>query len=151
MKKLAMFVIVLALGSSAFAQGPTPPNPADQTQPLVKYLTTVLSLTKTQQQQAKQLYLASATSEQTIHNNMRQAREGLRAAVKNNDSASIDEAANTIGQMTAQLESTHAKTDAALYQILTPEQQTKLSELQSQRGGPPSFSQPDQGPAMGFR
>jgi protein CpxP len=151
MNKLAMFVIVLALGSSTFAQGPTPPSPADLAQRQVKYLTTVLSLTKPQQQQAKQLYLVSATSEQTIHNNMRQAHEALRAAVKNNDSASIDEAANTIGQMTAQLESTHAKTDAALYQLLTPEQQTKLSDLRSQRGGPPPLGGPDQGPAMGFR
>ncbi len=116
MTKAATFLLALMLGSPAFAQAPTPPSPADQAQREVKYLSTVLSLTTAQQEQAKTIYISSATSEQTIHSSMRQAHEALRTAVKNNDTAGIDEAANTIGLLTAQLESARAKADAALYQ-----------------------------------
>jgi Spy/CpxP family protein refolding chaperone len=52
----------------------------------------------------------------------------------------------------AQSTSIHAKADAAFYQILTPEQQTKLTELESQHVGP--FDGPGGlagPPAMGFR
>jgi Spy/CpxP family protein refolding chaperone len=148
MKKIATFLLALTLGSLAFAQAPTPPSPTDQAQRQIKYLTTVLSLTTAQQQQAKTIYVSSATSEQAIHTSMRQAHDTLRTAVKNNDTVGIDEAANTIGLLTAQMESARAKADAALYQMLTEDQQAKLSDLQSQRG---PMGGPDAGPAMGFR
>lgn len=151
MTKAATFLLALMLGSPAFAQAPTPPSPADQAQREVKYLSTVLSLTTAQQEQAKTIYISSATSEQTIHSSMRQAHEALRTAVKNNDTAGIDEAANTIGLLTAQLESARAKADAALYQLLTADQQAKLSDLQNQHGGPAAMGGPDAGPAIGFR
>jgi Spy/CpxP family protein refolding chaperone len=150
MKKVATFVLALTLGSLAFAQAPTPTSSADQAQRQVKYLTTVLSLTTAQQQQAKTIYVNSATAEQTMHTSMRQAHDTLRIAVKSNDTASIDEAANTIGLLTAQMESARAKADAALYQVLTADQQLKLSDLQSQRG-PSPMGGPDAGPPMGFR
>lgn len=148
MKKVATFFLALTLASVALAQAPTPPSPADQARRQVKYLTTILSLTTAQQQQAKTIYVNSATSEQTIHTSMRQAHDTLRTAVKNNNTAGIDEAANTIGLLTAQMESARAKADAALYQVLTADQQAKLSDLQSQRG---PMGGPDAGPAMGFR
>jgi Spy/CpxP family protein refolding chaperone len=149
MKKVAIVILAVTFGSFAFGQGPTPPSPGDQTQRQVKYLTTVLSLTTAQQQQAKTLYANSATSEQTIRASMRKAHETLSTAAKNNDAAGIDQASNTIGQLTAQLASIHAKNDAALYQILTPEQQTKLSDLQSQHGGPSALGGP--GPGNGVQ
>jgi Spy/CpxP family protein refolding chaperone len=151
MKRVATFLLALTLGSLAFAQAPTPPTPTDQAQRQVKYLTTVLSLTTTQQEQARTIYLSSAASERTIHSSMRQAHETLRTAVKNNDTNAIDEAASTIGLLTAQLESARAKADAALYQVLTTDQQAKWSDLQSQHGGPMAMGAPDAGPAMGFR
>jgi Spy/CpxP family protein refolding chaperone len=102
----------------------------------VKYLTTLLSLNSAQQQQASTIYTNSATAEESAHQSMKSVHDNLRAAIKNNDAAAIDQASNALGQEIAQSTSTKAKADAAFYQILTPEQQSKMSELENERPGP---------------
>ena len=62
---------------------------------------------------------------------MKTAHESLKAAIQKNDSAGIEQAANTIGNLTTQMISAHAKAQAAFYQTLTPEQQTKMNEVES--------------------
>lgn len=101
----------------------------------VKTLTTLLSLTSAQQQQATTIYTNAAKAEQSIRESDRQTHDGLRTAVKANDTATIDQLASTVAQNTAQLTSIKAKADAAFYQILTSDQQTKFSELESQHMG----------------
>jgi Spy/CpxP family protein refolding chaperone len=64
---------------------------------------------------------------------MHAAHQTLDTAVKTNDGAAIDQAATTIGNLTAQLTATHAKAEAAFYQILNSDQQNKFSTLH-QRG-----------------
>ena len=70
---------------------------------------------------------------------MKAAHDTLQDAVKANDAAAIDQAANTIGQLTAQITSTHAKAEAAFYQTLTADQQVKFAQLHERgpRGGGP--------------
>jgi Spy/CpxP family protein refolding chaperone len=109
----------------------------------VKYLTTLLSLTTAQRQQATAIYTNSATAEESVHLGLRSAHESLRTAIKNNDGASIDQASNALAQEIAQSTSTRAKADAAFYQILTPDQQSKLSDFESERPGPFPFGGPD--------
>ncbi len=153
--KQVLLVISLAAASaiSALAQTqPTPPSPAEMANHQVKRLTTLLSLTSAQQQQATTIYTNAAKSEQTIHEGEKDSHDTLRTAIKANDIASIDQISSTLAQSMAQLTSIKAKADAAFYQILTSEQQTKFSDLESQHiglldghggpGGPP--------PAMGF-
>lgn len=138
MKIKPPFVAVLAcaVAISALAQTrPTPPSAADIAAHHVKTLTTLLSLTSAQQQQATTIYTNSAKAEQSIREADKGTRESLRAAVKNNDAATIDQISSTIAQSTAQLTSIHAKADAAFYQILTPEQQEKFTELESEHVG----------------
>jgi Spy/CpxP family protein refolding chaperone len=153
-KYLSVVILAAAMATSAPAQTqPKPPSPSEVAKHKVKTLTTLLSLTSAQQQQATTIYTNAAQSEQTIMQGEKEMHDNLHAAIKNNDSATIDQVAATMAQSMAQLTSIKAKADAAFYQTLTPDQQTKLNDLESQRmspldgpgglGGPP--------PAMGFR
>jgi Spy/CpxP family protein refolding chaperone len=72
---------------------------------------------------------------------MKTAHQTLHDAIKANDSAAIDQASATIGKLTGQMTAINAKAMATLYQALTPDQQTKLAQLEANRphgmhGGP---------------
>ncbi|HXB20501.1 MAG TPA: Spy/CpxP family protein refolding chaperone [Candidatus Solibacter sp.] len=127
-------IIILALAASAaFAQmGPAPGDPAEHAKHHLAMLTKQLDLTPAQQQQATTIFTNAAGSQTTIHNNLKTAHDGLNAAIKTNDTAAIDQAATNIGNLTAQMISAHAKARAAFFQILTPDQQTKLTQFESQ-------------------
>jgi Spy/CpxP family protein refolding chaperone len=140
--------IILALvASSALAQQMAPPSgdPAMHMQHHFAMLTKHLELTAAQQQQATTLFNNVMATQTTIHNNMKTAHDSLAAAIKSNDTGAIEQAANTIGNLTAQMTSNHAKAMAAFLQILTPEQQAKMTEFESQHGhfdGPEGFHGP---------
>jgi Spy/CpxP family protein refolding chaperone len=128
---LAMLITIPMLGQAP----PAPPNPAERTEHHVKMLTTLLSLSSAQQAQATTIFQNADRAEDPIHHSMKAAHDSLRTAIRNNDSAGIDQAAALIGQYSGQMASTHAKAEAAFYQILTPEQQTKLSEFENEQRG----------------
>jgi Spy/CpxP family protein refolding chaperone len=144
-----LLVLLLALASmSALAQGPQPPDPATMVQHRVNLLTAQLGLSSAQQQQATTIYTNSMNGLQPLHDQMKTAHQAIQAAVTQGNSAAIDQAANTIGSLTAQMAAAHAKADAQFFQILTADQQTKFTQLQSQhqgrgfghgRGGPQGF------------
>lgn len=137
MRTIATLVLAALLAGSLAAQTPPPgpPNPAQHAQRQVKFLTTMLSLNAAQQQQATTIFTDAASASASVRQNMRDARQNLDAAVKSNNAAGIDQAAATIGQLTTQLTSIEAKARAAFYQVLTPDQQSKLTELRM-HGGP---------------
>jgi Spy/CpxP family protein refolding chaperone len=101
----------------------------------VSFLTTLLSLTAAQQQQATSIFTTAATAGATVFSSLKTARQSLETAVKNNDSATIDQVSATIGNSTAQRTANDAKADAAFYQILTADQQSKLTQFEAQGGG----------------
>ena len=149
-KTLSLFVFVTTLAASlAFAQTTSSPGPmrGNGIQHRVAFLTTLLTLTTAQQTQATTIFTNAAAAAATVHSSMKTAREALKAAVTSNDAATIDTNANTIGTLTGQLTSIEAKADGAFYQILTPEQQTKFTQFESEGHG--GFGG-DMGPA-GFR
>jgi Spy/CpxP family protein refolding chaperone len=129
-----MTIPAIAL-SMAFAQGPgggMPPG--DPIQHRIDRLTAELSLTAAQQEQAKTIFTKAATDLAGLRTNMSTARQTLDSAVKANNIAGIDQAAAGIGNLTAQETSISAKAEAAFYQILTPDQQTKWNSMRP-RGG----------------
>lgn len=147
MKKAMLTILVAfwALSLLAAQEPPSPPSrpdPATRAQHRVQFLTRQLDLTAGQQQQATTLFTNAATSQSALREQLKSARQGLARAVKNNDSGAIDQAAATIGNLTAQLTSAQAKAKMAFNQLLTPEQQNKLGQMESQRphhrgpGGP---------------
>lgn len=125
-------VTVSALSLSAQAtqqQQAQLPSATDRAQHHIQRLTTLLSLSTAQQQQATTIFSNAASSEDTTHQSMRTAHENLEAAVKSNNVSSIDQIAAEIGSLTTQMVANEAKAQAAFYQILTPDQQSKLSQL----------------------
>jgi Spy/CpxP family protein refolding chaperone len=123
-KTFAIFVFVSALGVSALAaqNSNTGANRGNSVQHRINYLTTLLSLTAAQQQQATTIFTTAASAQASVHSSMTAARQSLTTAVQSNDTAGIDQAATTIGSLTAQTTANQAKAEAAFYQILTPAQ-----------------------------
>ncbi len=141
---IAQMVILGCAHLALLAQAPPqPPSPTDHAQREVKHFTTLLSLTPAQQEQATAIFTDAAIAEQKLHEVERPAHESLRSAVKSDNVSAIEQASNIIGQSTTTLVAVHAKADAAFYQLLNPEQQNKLSELQAERPEPPPFGPPD--------
>lgn len=135
---LVLALLAFAFAASiAFAQGRHggPPDPATMVQHQVQHLTTVLSLTPAQQQQATTIFTGAMSGASSFHSDMKTAHQSLQAAIKNNDPNAITQAANSIGNLTSQMVAAHAKAQAAFYQILTPDQQTKMTQLESEHHG----------------
>ena len=98
-------------------------------------LTTLLSLTPAQQQQATTIFTNSAGADSTARASLKTAHQTLNTAVKNNDASGIEQAAATIGNVTAQTAANDAKAQAAFNQILTPDQQAKYAQWESTAHG----------------
>ncbi len=137
MKSFTSLALVVLMAAAAVAQQTprTPPTPAEIAAHRVAFLTSLLTLTSAQQAQATTIFTNAATQEQSLRDSMKTAHEALQTAVKANNAAGIDSAANTIGNLTTQSISTQSKADAAFYAILTPDQQTKLNASHHGRGG----------------
>ena len=129
----AIAVVALA-GAFAVAQDRNPPDPAQMVQNHVDFLTKHLSLNAQQQQQATSILTEEANSSKSLHDQMRTAYETLHNAIQKNDSASMEQAANTIGNLTTHITVAHAKAQAALFQTLSPDQQNKLGQMESHHG-----------------
>lgn len=138
MKAMLKIMGVLLMATALMAQSAPPEqhDPAEHAQHHLKMMTTLLSLTPQQQQQASAIFTNTANSQTGIHQNMKAAHEALDQAIKNNDQAGIEQAAATIGQLTTQMVVNHGKAQAAFYQILTPDQKAKLNEFESEEHGP---------------
>jgi Spy/CpxP family protein refolding chaperone len=142
-KKAALsLLLTCGLATAMFAQSTgttqgtgTMPNPANRVQHQVNFLTTVLTLTSAQQQQATTIFTNAATANTTVFQSLKTARQSLWTAVQNNDSNSIASVTSNIGSLVAQMSATRAQAEAAFYQILTPDQQAKLTQLHSMPHG----------------
>lgn len=131
-----IFLFAVMASSLAIGQGHRQPaDPSEHIQDHVNFMTTVLSLTPAQQQQATTIFTNEANATKALHDQMKSAHDALSAAIQKNDTASIDSSAATIGNLTSQMISAHAKAQAAFNQSLTPEQQTKMSQLHSHEHG----------------
>jgi Spy/CpxP family protein refolding chaperone len=119
----------------AFAQPAANPGPGGFVQQQVSFLTRLLSLTSAQQQQATTIFTAAANRGFPIDGSLRNAEQKLRAAERNNDRAGIQAISTTIGNLTAQMTAAESTAKAAFYQILTPDQQTKLNQFDTQDQG----------------
>jgi Spy/CpxP family protein refolding chaperone len=135
-KYVILTLVILALAATAvYAQHhKNAPDPAARIQRHAEHMTTALGLNATQQQQLTAMLTTEAANEKSFHEQMRAAHDSLKAAVQKNDTAGIDAAAATIGNLTAQMASSHAKAHAAFVQTLTPDQQTKLNTMMEKHG-----------------
>jgi hypothetical protein len=101
---------------------------------LTKYLnslTTLLGLSSTQQQQASSIFAAAVTAQAGIRSNMKLTRRGLSTAIRNNDSAGISQLSATLGSLTGQHTAAGATANAAFFQLLSADQQSRLTPIKS--------------------
>lgn len=138
LKVLAAFLALTGLLAYAQRQH-QPPDPAQMVQHRVNFLTDKLGLSPTQQQQATNIFTSELTAGKPLHDQMKTAHESLQAAVKKNDNAGIEQAAGTIGSLTSQMISARSKADAAFYQTLTPDQQSKYAQMHGHGPGMHGF------------
>lgn len=155
MSKLSQFLGMAALSATlVFAQRPgsrvagTPPDPATMIQMRVDRLATLLSLTDAQKAQATTIFTDAFTAGQSIHTSLQTDHDSLSAAVKANDTASIDKVSGLIGTLHGQLTAINSKADAAFYAILTADQKAKYDALPH---GGPGFGPPGGPGGRGFR
>jgi Spy/CpxP family protein refolding chaperone len=94
----------------------------------VAKMTALLTLTPAQQTQVTSI-LTNAAGSRADRGSMKQVRAQMRTAIQANDTATIEQASNTIGNIAAQNAAARAKTAAAIYQILTPDQKAKAAQL----------------------
>jgi Spy/CpxP family protein refolding chaperone len=97
------------------------------------FLSAYLNLTPAQQAQEKSIFQGERQSAQPIRQQLRQTRQSLRAAVLADNTAQIQQLATTEGGELGQLMAIRSTAMAKVHQILTPEQQQKLSALQQAR------------------
>ena len=100
------------------------------------YLAGYLSLTDSQKPQAKIIFDAAATANETARGQFTAAQEALTAGVKaNRTDAELDRLAAAVGLVQGQLAAINAKASAKFYALLTPEQKTKYDALGNRGGG----------------
>jgi Spy/CpxP family protein refolding chaperone len=93
-------------------------------------LTALLSLTSAQQASVAALFTSAGSTRASLHSSLKAARKALKDAVKSNDSGAMTQASSTLGILTGQKIANGAAANAALFQLLTPAQRTKLSQFQ---------------------
>ena len=95
------------------------------------FMTTLLSLTAAQQSETAKIFASASSSHAEVKKSVKGARQTLGEAVKNNDHDGINRVSNALGTLAAQHHSLGASAQAAFFQILTPDQQTKLNQFRS--------------------
>ena len=132
---LKVIAVLAVMSVFVAAQHRQPPDPAQMVQHHVEHLTKALSLDAQQQQQATSIFTEAANSSKSLHDQLRTAHDNLHAAVQKNDTASIEQISNTVGNLMAQETMAHAKAMAAFYQTLRPDQQSKFSQMKDHGPG----------------
>jgi Spy/CpxP family protein refolding chaperone len=107
------------------------PKTAAKQAKYISFLTTYLSLLPNQQDQTAHIFATASSSEAALKSSMKAARKSLAQSVKSNNTAGITQAAAAIGTLVAQRHTIGANANAAFFQLLTSDQQAKLSQLNS--------------------
>jgi Spy/CpxP family protein refolding chaperone len=106
------------------------PKTAAKQEKYIGFLSTLLSLTTTQQQQANSIFSAAIASKTALRSQVQAAHDALSEAVKTNNATTINQASAAIGALGAQKRALGAQANSNFYQILTPAQQATLSAFQ---------------------
>ncbi len=112
-------------------------DPAGMIDHRISRMNAVLTLNSGQQTQIRTILTNEQTTESGFRTSMKAAHTNLRTAIQNNDAASIESISSQIGTITGQSIASHAKTQAAIYALLSPEQQTKAQQFPELLGGGP--------------
>jgi len=137
-KVLSVALSLALLGSVAVAQGRPMGGPHEGGffgEHSLEFFADILNLTDAQQTQIKQII---ASAKPTLEPLFRQEMESKKAIMQLAMSGNFDEAkaqslAQQASQAHVQLEVEHARAISQAYQVLTPEQKTKLAQFLAKR------------------
>jgi hypothetical protein len=131
MKKLFLSILLTsAMAAPMFAQGHTPPTPAQMVARRVAHLTTLLDLMPGQVTTATAAYTLAATNNATLEPQLRAARQALKADIEGTTGGKgIAADTTTIGTLEGQILANDATAEAALWAVLSTTQQDKLKAL----------------------
>jgi Spy/CpxP family protein refolding chaperone len=90
-----------------------------------------LNLTADQKAQAKTIFQDAKAAAALVRPQVQENRQALEAAVKSNDATRIQQYAAAAGVLQGKLVAIRSTAMAQLYAILTPDQQTKLGQMQA--------------------
>jgi Spy/CpxP family protein refolding chaperone len=108
-------------------------NVSTRVQDRVNLLSTALSLNNSQKQQATTIFSDAANANKAVLANLNSKRKDLRTAERNNAPTNqIKQISNQIGNDAGQLVANMATAQEKFDRTLTPQQQTKLAQLQSE-------------------
>lgn len=128
-------VLALALlAGVAVAQGPHRQG-GDFFGPMLGNMSDVLDLTDAQQAQIKQIFQNGKSAVKPLWQQEHQSHEAMMQLITSGkfDQGTAQNIANQEAQVRAQLEVQHAQLAAQAYQVLTPEQKTKLAQVLAKR------------------
>jgi Spy/CpxP family protein refolding chaperone len=126
-------IAVLGAATSLFAAETSPSGGGHRHGRQGAFLSSYLNLTAAQQAQEKSIFQEARQSGHPLRQQLRQTRQSLRAAVQANNAAQIQQLAKAEGGEVGQLTAIRSAAMAKVYQILTPDQQQKLTALQQAR------------------
>jgi Spy/CpxP family protein refolding chaperone len=137
LKKFILTLATVALATASAQPGPgrghgggTPPTPEQMIERRIEHLTLLLTLTPSQQTQARTIFTDEGTAATALRTQVEQAQTNLRTAVESRLSdAQIDAAAAQVGLLHGQMAAIRGKAQAKFLGILTAEQRDKLSKL----------------------
>jgi len=133
--RIAPISLVLAtalLTGVATAQGPRTRHGGDLLGPMMMDM---LDLSDAQQAQIKQIYHSGKTTMKPLWSQERASHLAMIKLITSGmfDTSKAQAIANQESQVRAQLELAHAQLAVQAYQVLTPEQKTKLNEFLAKR------------------
>ena len=135
-RKLSTLSTFAALSITLATAQNGPPDAQELVQMRVERFTDQLGLSTAQQSKATSIFTDAAMASQSVRTSLQSNRRELSAAIEKNDAASIDQLSARAGALSGQLTAIDSKAEAALYAILTADQQATYSSLPHGPGGP---------------
>ncbi len=139
-KSLVMGLVLVVAGAVAFSQTAMKTHGDHERgfgEHMLHFFTDYLDLTADQQTQAKAIMDKEMPTMKPLMEQMKQGHEQLNQLTFSGpfDEAKARAVASQIGQTTTEMAVLHARMQAEMIQVLTPEQKTKLQKFMSENEG----------------
>src|SRR5271154_4947806 len=118
--KFAAWTAIAVLGATSLFAAETSPDGGRGHGRRGAFLSTYLNLTADQQAQEKSIFQGARETAGPLRQQLRQTRQSLRAAVQANNTAQMQQLAQTEGSELGQLMAIRSTAMAKVYQLLTP-------------------------------
>jgi Spy/CpxP family protein refolding chaperone len=144
---LSVFGAAALAAGLALAQAPTTTTPPARGHHRgghgMERMTAQLGLTPDQQAQAKQIFQQSRTDAQPLAQQLRAARQQLKTDIKTGATQDlITKDSTAVGTLSGQMTAIHAGAMQKFYNILTPDQKTKLDSMHNNMHARKMFARP---------